>query len=194
MKKAALVILVLGLLSIMAFGLTGTGAWFTSAREITDNSISTGTIDLGVDGGPFNVENLQPGADWRNVGWFCAANNGNYDMKWRGWIYDVNDPKNLRDFLHIRITMNPPDHPGSYGPANTVLAEDVAFNDLLSNTNTILLLDELTISPGDPAFTPGASACYQIEAKLGSNAGDAQQNGVLNGKLNLFGTQWIAPW
>ncbi len=178
----------------MAFGLTGTGAWFTSAREINNNSISTGTIDLGVEGGPFTVQNLQPGADWRDVGWFCAANNGNYDMKWRGWIHDVNDPKDLRDFLHIRITMNPADHPGSYGPANTVLAEDVAFNDLLSNSNTILLLDESTISSGDPAFSPGASACYQIEAKLASDAGDAQQNSVLSGKLYLLGTQWIAPW
>ncbi len=97
MKKVGLLILVVGVLSVLAFGMTGSGAWFTSVTELTGNSISTGTLDLGVEGGPFAASDLQPGAGWSNVGWFCATNNGNYDLKWRGWMYDLNDPKGLRD-------------------------------------------------------------------------------------------------
>ena len=193
MKKAALLILVLGVLGVLAFGMTGTGAWFTSTRELTGNSISTGTLDLGVEGGPFTAAGLQPGAGWSDVGWFCASNNGNYDMKWRGWMYDVDDPKGLRDFLHIRVTMNPPDHQGNYGPSDTVLVDDVLFTALLPNTNTILLLDDSKISAGDPAFAR-IQDLLPPQARLDSGAGDAQQNGSLTGKLYLLGTQWIAPW
>lgn len=194
MKKSALLILVLGVLGVLAFGMTGTGAWFTSTRELTGNSISTGTLDLGVEGGPFAAAGLQPGAGWSDVGWFCASNNGNHDMKWRGWMYDISDSKGLRDFLHIRVTMNPPDHQGNYGPLDTVLVDDVLFTALLPNTNSILLLDDSRISTGDPAFMPGSRICYHLQARLDSGAGDAQQNGSLTGKLYLLGTQWIAPW
>jgi hypothetical protein len=194
MKKVGLLILVLGVLGVLAFGMTGSGAWFTSTRELTGNAISTGTLDLGVEGGPFAASDLQPGGGWQNVGWFCATNNGNYDMKWRGWMFDVNDPKGLRDFLHIRVTINPTGHQGNYGPVNTVLVDDVPFTALLSNTNTTILLDGTTITPGDPAFSPQSRICYQLDARLDSTAGDGQQNGALSGKLNLLGTQWIAPW
>ena len=194
MKKVGLLLLVLGVLSVLAFGMTGSGAWFTSVTELTGNSISTGTLDLGVEGGPFAASDLQPGAGWSNLGWFCATNNGNYDLKWRGWMYDLNDPKGLRDYLHIRVTLNPTDHQGNYGPLNTVLVNDVPFTELLSNTNTTILLDDTTISAGDPAFAPGSKICYQLEARLGDDAGNAQQEGSLTGKLYLLGTQWIAPW
>jgi hypothetical protein len=194
MKKVGLLILVLGVLGVLAFGMTGSGAWFTSSREISNNAISTGTLDLGVEGGPFAASDLQPGGGWQNVGWFCATNNGNYDMKWRGWMFDMNDPKGLRDFLHIRVTINPNGHQGNYGPMSTVLVDDVPFTALLSDTNTTILLDGTTVTPGDPAFSPQSKICYQLDARLDSTAGDGQQNGALSGKLNLFGTQWIAPW
>ncbi len=152
MKKVGLLILVLGVLGVLAFGMTGSGAWFTSTTELTGNSISTGTLDLGVEGGPFAASDLQPGGGWQNVGWFCATNNGNYDMKWRGWMYDLTDPKGLRDFLHIRVTINPTGHQGNYGPMDAVLVDDVPFTALLSNTNTTILLDDTTISRRRPCF------------------------------------------
>jgi hypothetical protein len=194
MKKVFLFILVLGVLSVMSFGMTGTGAWFTSVKELTGSSISSGNVELGAEGSPFGANLLVPGGGWRDIGWFCVTNNGSYDMKWRGWFYNVDDPKNLRDYLQIRITLNPTDHQGNYGKLDTILYEEILFTDLMSKTNTKLILDTSTVTPGDPAFAPQAKVCYGLQSRLSHEAGNAQQNGTLTAKLYLFGTQWNASW
>jgi hypothetical protein len=189
MKKVHFFILGLTVLGFMAFGMTGnTGAWFTSYRELTDNTITSGTLDLGVEGTSFSAIKLQPGADWSGIGWFCVTNNGDYDMKWRGWLYDVVDPKGLQPFLDLRVILNPVSHQGNYGALNSV-GDTYAFGDLVSETNTILLVDET-----DTPFEPQSNVCHELQARLSSSAGNAQQDGTLTAKMNLFGTQWNAPW
>jgi hypothetical protein len=198
MKKYVLFVLGLGLLSVLAFGMTGSGAWFTSTLQMPNNVITSGTLKLGVEGGPFVAASMEPGAGWKDMGWFCVTNRGDYNAKWRAWIEDVKDRKGLSNYLRLRVTLNPhldpPLQTGNYGPQDTVLFEDVPFTDLLSAKNTNLLLDDTTIAPGDALFSPTSRVCYRVEAKLSADAGDEQQNGTLTARLHVLGTQWIAPW
>lgn len=194
MKKLFIFLLTFCALAIMVFGMTGTGAWFTSTKTITGNSISSGTFDLLVEGGGIQARHMEPGGDWRDVGWFCAINNGDYDMKWRGWINSVEDPQNLRHFLHIRLVLNPLDHQGNYAPVDTIIYDDILFVDLISPENPYLLMDDTTVLPGAPTFAPQSKVCYGIQARLDSEAGNSQLNATLTANLHLTGTQWYAPW
>lgn len=69
-RRRSLIVLVLGtLLGVMAFGVVGSGAFFTDQEEIEDNVASAASLDIeliNVNGGsmPFVATGLVPGADW----------------------------------------------------------------------------------------------------------------------------------
>ncbi len=186
--------LIIGLI-ITSYGLIGgSGAWFTDTATM-NGTISSGNFDLMVSGGPFNLSKIEPGAGYLQVGEFCIMNAGNYNMKFRGKLKDVNDPGNLRSFLMIKIEMiayssenNP--HEITYGPTDgKVLAEDVPFTSLMDWNDAIALY------PGGPdnpiAFFPGAKSCYTISAKLTNAAGNDQILQTVTSNLYIDATQWI---
>ena len=185
LKKWLTYLIGITLLSVLAFGVLGTGAWFTTDESISGNSVSTGTLDLEVSGGPFSGTNLEPGAGYTSLGIFCVENIGDYDMKWRGWLKDVDDAKGLRNYLQVQAILNPTGYEGNYGPADTTVFTDVPFTDLMGPNSHILLND-----PVYP-FSPGYKACYQINAKLLSSAPNAVQAATLNTNLYIQGTQYI---
>jgi predicted ribosomally synthesized peptide with SipW-like signal peptide len=202
--KKIFFIFIIAILGVLAYGVTGTGAWFTSTLQINNNVLATGRLGLKVEGGPFVAEKIEPGAGWKDIGWFCVTNDGDFNLKWRAWFKDVNDPKGLRNFLHLRATLNPssPDHESHGGNegshdknhADVVLFEDVPFTELMSDKNSYLLVDPTTIVAGGRPFSPRDRVCYGFEARMANDAGDEQQNGTLTARLHVFGTQWIAPW
>jgi hypothetical protein len=81
-KRRVLVVLVLGMLSgVMAFGVVGSGAWFTDQDSIVDNVVSAGTLSIDVrqeEGAtqPFLISNLAPGGDWVGPYPFGIYNDG----------------------------------------------------------------------------------------------------------------------
>lgn len=203
MKKIFFIFMI-AILGVLAYGVTGTGAWFTSTLQVNNNAFTSGRLGLKVEGGPFVAEKMEPGAGWKDIGWFCVTNDGDFAVKWRAWFKDVNDPKGLRNFLRLRATLNPstPDPAahsegeGSHDKSHedVVLFENVAFTDLISDKNSYLLVDPTTIVAGGRPFSPRDRVCYRFEARLAGEAGDEQQNGSLTARLHIFGTQWIAPW
>ena len=78
MKKKWTILIALVAIAVMAYGVIGSGAWFTDTQTISDNVITTGIMELGVSGGPLVVNNLEPGAGYQPAGYFCAQNTGNY--------------------------------------------------------------------------------------------------------------------
>jgi predicted ribosomally synthesized peptide with SipW-like signal peptide len=67
-KKLPVVILSLLLLTIMAYGTVGTGAWFTDRDMIVGNTATAGKLDIDVRTGgstvlPIELENIAPG-EW----------------------------------------------------------------------------------------------------------------------------------
>jgi predicted ribosomally synthesized peptide with SipW-like signal peptide len=188
MKTKWVIAAVVALLGVLAYGVTGTGAWFTDSAKIENNSIATGNLDLTVWGGPFQAANLEPGADYSKLGVFCARNDGSYDMKWRGYLKDVSGSSALKDKLSFRATLNPEGAVGNYGPSGKVLFTDVAFSTLMNPDNGYILMDD-----PDYAFAPGSWACYQIDVRLAASAGNAVQSKTVSAAIRLDATQRINP-
>lgn len=80
MKNKILLIVLLASLVVLAVGLTGTGAWFSSTASSTDNQLTAATLELQVNGvesvsRSYVVENLKPG-DWKLGGQAVLKNTG----------------------------------------------------------------------------------------------------------------------
>lgn len=192
MKKLFL-ITTLVLLTVLAFGLLGTGAWFTDSATLAGNRVSTGNLDLGVTwNGAWSVTKIEPGADYRLLGYFCAINAGDYDMKWRGMLRNITDEKGLRWYLVVRATANPSDLPadllpnGNHGPDNTIVFTDVPFH-TLTGWNAYIQ----DAHPSYP-FNPGEKICEKVEVKLLSSAPNSVQAATLTADLYLDATQYIS--
>ncbi len=181
---------VIGLVVALAFGAASTGAWFTDTDKIGETAVTAGTIDLalGTDYWDFEVDEfLQPGTtvdDYVTVGYFKTTNNGNLDMKWRGYITVTDDPKWMRDDLVVRCTLNPTGHVGNYGPAGKVLFSGVPLTDLTAVDNTCFLMDD-----PECAFAPGSWCGYKIEVRMLETAGNALQGATLKSTVTFDSTQ-----
>jgi len=190
-KKSLIIIFIIGALLVLIYGMSGSGAWFTD-NATASGSVSSGNFDLVVSGEPLLLSKIEPGAGYQPLGEFCVQNNGDYDMKFRGYMKDVVDPGNLRSYLLIKIeikALNEVDH-NNYGPIDgAVLAIDVPFTDLMSWNDTIVLTPGGAGNP-DP-FTAGMKACYKVSGKLTNTAGDDQISKTMTSTLFFNATQWI---
>jgi predicted ribosomally synthesized peptide with SipW-like signal peptide len=178
--------------SILAFGLLGSGAWFSDSASVS-GSISSGNFDLQASGGPFSISKVEPGAGYQSVGDFCLRNSGDYNMKFRGYIKDLDDPGNLRDYLLLRIEMKPfnEEDQNNYGPADgKLLVTDIPFASLMAWNDVLALYPG---GPGDPIpFAPGSKVCYTISTRLSGTAGNDQIQKSLIAQLYIDATQWIS--
>jgi hypothetical protein len=191
-KKIIKLFFITGLTGVLIYGLIGSGAWFTDSAA-SAGSISSGDFNLVVSGDSIKVENLEPGRDYQSFGEFCLENQGDYDMKFRGYIKDVEDPGNLQSFLLLKVeikAINETDH-NNYGPTGTSIeiAHDVPLSTFMDQN------DILALSPGNPnspqPFAPGMKICYILSGKLSADAGNEQINKTINTNLFFESTQWI---
>ncbi len=194
-KKSLLLTFVVLAVCILVFGMTGSGAWFTDNASAS-GAISSGNFDFEVSGAPLSLSNAEPGAGYQPLGEFCVQNNGDYDMKFRGYMKDVVDPGNLRSFLLVKIeikALNVSDH-NTYGPQDdAIIALDVPFTSLMEWNDTIALFAGGANNP-DP-FAAGMKACYKVSGKLSNAAGNDQIAKTLTATLYFNATQWInAGW
>lgn len=176
------------LLVVMAFGMTGTGAWFTDQVTIENNLITTGNIDLIISDSLKFAPSLEPGGEYQEMLRFCARNGGSYDMKWRGMFTTVDAPAGMVELIKIRAILNPTGFAGNYGQANSVWFSDVSAAALMV-PNQSILLDPSVATP----FKPTASVCVSLEAKLDASASNAVSFKTFVANLQLDATQWINP-
>ena len=194
-KKAILTAFAIGLACLLMIGIFGSRAWFTSSAN-SQASISSGNFDLEVSGGPLDLTRLEPGAPYRQIGEFCLQNNGDYDMKLRVGVENVNGTGGLKDLLNLKLVLkaiNSVDQ-NSYGDDvdDLVLFSDIQFNALLDLNNSARLLFD-TQGVVDP-FLPNMKSCYKLFAYLpGEAAGDSQISQNLTFDLLFNATQSINP-
>jgi hypothetical protein len=192
-KKVLLYTFFIGLSTVLIYGMTGSGAWFTNSAFLA-GSVSSGNFEFKITGGPLHLDKIEPGAGYTSVGEFCVQNSGEYDMKFRGYMKGVEDPGNLASYLLLRLDMKPynPTDENNYGPViGTTLATDLPFTDLMA------VNDLLAATPSDEdipePFAPGKKACYEVSARLAGDAGNDQLSKTLKADLYFDATQWINP-
>ena len=194
-RKLAKFFSISGLTAVLVYGLIGSGAWFTDTAA-SPGSISSGDFNLVLSGESLKLDKLEPGTDYQPVGEICIANQGDYDMKFRGIIKDVDDPGNLQSYLILKIEIkeiNETDH-NNYGPAGVALeiAKDVPLSTFLDWN------DFIAIVPGSPnapqPFSSGMKICYVISGKLSGDAGNEQIAKTLNANLFIESTPVDQFW
>lgn len=190
-RKIIVVLLAATLAAVMVIGLTG--AWFTvpgfKAVSGTGGTNNVGLSALG-SSTALSFSNLEPGGEYVTAGYVHITNTGDYNLKFRGGLFDVKDVKGLKNKVEVKCTMNPTGYGGSYGPPNKVLF-DVWLYQLEDWTNGYILCDQTTAA-GWP-FTPGADIWYKLEVKLDNSAGNTMLDATYSADLWFGGTQWINP-
>lgn len=190
-KKSLILTFIIGSFFVIIYGMTGSGAWFTD-NATASGAISSGNFDLKVSGEPLQISKIEPGEGYQSLGEFCVQNNGDYDMKFHGYMKDVNDPGNLQSFLLIKFeikALNDTDD-NNYGPEDgAVIATDVPFTDLMAWNETIAVIPEM--AGNSEPFAPGMKACYKVSGRLSSAAGNDQISKTMTANLFINATQWI---
>jgi predicted ribosomally synthesized peptide with SipW-like signal peptide len=188
-KNLILPVLTLLLIAVLAYGVSGSAAWFSDTAVIETNVINTGTVDLALSDVYGTTPVLEPGGDYKEILRFCAVNQGSTNLKWRGHFTDIQAPAGLMDQILISVIINPTgDFSGNYGPVMTVWFMDVPIQEL-AQPNGYLLLDPGT---NPEPFKPADKTCYTILARLGSTATNTYQQAVFSATLQLNATQWIS--
>jgi len=192
-RKVILTAFAIGLTCLLMVGIFGSMAWFTSSAN-TLGSISSGNFDLKVTGGALDLTILEPGAGYRQIGEFCLFNNGDYDMKLRFRVKNVDDPGGLQDLLNIKLVLkaiNSEDHNNYGGVDDIVLFSDIPFTALLDwNQEARLIFDKQGVV--DP-FIPNMKSCYKLFVNLSEEAGSNQISQNLTFELLFNATQSINP-
>jgi hypothetical protein len=80
MKKNWKILVAVLAIAVLAFGMLGTGAWFSDTVSSTGNSLTAATLYLNVNGGrsssqTYKLDNIKPG-DWANGGQAILKNVG----------------------------------------------------------------------------------------------------------------------
>lgn len=196
MFKKSILVLIVAVLAVLAYGTLSTGAWFTDQEVVGPTVVVAGTLDLKVDTyGAMRLEKLEPGADYQTIGYFCAQNVGDFDMKWKGTVEIIAGNANLAPYLGVKVIMNPEgydwDNGVNYGPsvATDLFAKhgftDVRLDDLVAGVPPILMHD------ADWDFEPGSVACYALQVALAEDTPDTMKTQWLQAKLTLDATQLI---
>lgn len=191
------ILVTLGLVAALAVGAAGSGAWFTDSEDSLSGTVTTGSFDLKVGGGPFSATNLEPGGKYVSVGTFWAKNSGDYDMKFRGWVKNIVDDNNLRSHLLVRCELDSANLPGPavgspYGPKK-VLWSGVPLLDLTKG-NWVADESKCIYLPGDEPgwpFAGGWFVAHELFVRLDSTAKNPQQDATLTLDIYLEATQLI---
>jgi predicted ribosomally synthesized peptide with SipW-like signal peptide len=185
--RRSLIVIVLGaLMGLMAFGVVGSAAWFTSQDAIEDNVIGAGTLDVQVFGGPFTVSNLAPGGDWEGPYSFQIRNLGTlpalYDISIGGISQTVSGFKNK---INVRLL-------------NGYLASDANCNTILVDEDTLPNVEgSFADTPwvGRPNLAPNGGwtdvwwMCFQLD----DSAGNQYQGASATFDIVVDGYQPDAP-
>ncbi len=102
-KKSIVLLMSVAMIAILAYGVIGSGAWFSDSATSSANTITTGT--LSIDDGQLskatiNVPNLAPGDVTGDIV-FYITNNGNVNLAWLGDLSFTDPSGGLADVIYI---------------------------------------------------------------------------------------------
>jgi predicted ribosomally synthesized peptide with SipW-like signal peptide len=194
MKKILGSILTIAVVAGVA--VAATGAYFTDTAQVTNNIITSGTLDLALGGTiPIQVDNinLAPGDTIDPPAYIELRNTGTLDMLFRMYIDPVSNVGNLASQLNVVITINPSlyvytDGYLPYGPANTVIWTGT-LDQLFGQSGALDNEDAAFDHDGWP-LNPGYAAVYKVEVELDSGANNDYQGKTFNGTIVAEGTQF----
>lgn len=185
MKKLVLVAAML-MLSVMAFGAIGTGAWFTDSAQIQNVSLTASSLNItAVPFASMGTSALEPGGAPKSAGIVDVTNAGDIDMKYRAWFADVIDSAGMGAYLRVTVVQNPSSHPGNIGSINATLCSAEPFNNLTVAGNACL-------TEAGPIAT-GQWVSYEFLVTLDSAAPNSVQGATVVANLDYYATQFINP-
>lgn len=194
MKLKLYSVLILIFISIaLISGLKGAGAWFSDSKKLPNNIIRSGSLDLQLSGGPLNANDLEPGANYTQMGSFCNNNSGTIDLKYRGLFEsDMPASTDLIKFLTIKVEMK------TNGDWATL--QEIQGNPAIETDG---LRYYFKFSDQDPAIInkylvsgnliPGEEICYRLSAKLNASTPNYDQHKTIDFVLHLQVTQITNP-
>ncbi len=173
MSKKLYLLLAVAVLVVMAFGMIGTGAWFTD-KETVSKDVTTGTLDLTIGGSavtdPISIRGLEPGAAPTHLGDYCINNAGTIDFKWRMKMALTDNPNNLANFLNVQV---------SYPGVGSIEVPVSYFTTGYIGTG----------SYGIPNLAAGNDVCIDVSIQLDETAGNDLQGKYGSGSITFEAAQ-----
>ncbi len=201
--KAYLVSILLVGLALGGMGL-GTFAWFTDTETYTGNVITTGDLEIQgylydaeenyLSAGMFELKDLVPSDSYTDVGYLVVRNPSAVEEKFRLWLSNINDPKNLDELIDLKVTLRPGWTPGwdsewtEYGPSAGLVVYDAKLSGIAGSGNALT-----AEGSGVEPFSYHEFAVYKLEARLNSAAGNSYEGATYTADLNLQAGQYEAP-
>ena len=195
MKITKLLLILAGILTAgtMVFGLVGSGAWFSDMVTSAGSVIATGTLDLQVSGEPFKATDLEPGAEYSEMGTFCAKSTGTTDLKFRSLFETAANPTHdLLKFVTLKVEQNTSE--------GWLMINEVAGNPTVETDGLPYYFKYPDQDPNiinhyivTQDLTPGQEVCYRLSAKLDADTPDTLQFTSLEFVLKLYATQKSNP-
>jgi len=195
MKHSRLFVVFIGalIIGVMTFGIVGAGAWYFDSATSANSIITSGTLDLQVAGEPFEASGLEPGADYSEMGIFCAKNTGTTSLKYRGLFETPENPTHdLLKFVTLKVEQQA-------GEDWSMISEVVGN----PTVETDGLRYYFKYPDQDPAIinhyivtedlTPGQEVCYRLSIRLDASTPDTLQGISLEFLLHLYATQNTNP-
>jgi hypothetical protein len=141
LKKGFVLLIVLAAISVMAFGVIGSGAWFTDSATSSTNSLSSGT--LSIDNGKLSqvtlgtISNMAPGDVTGDVV-IVIENNGTIPLAWFGDL--VVGSSVLKDAIYIdyaQMEFLKPGGTGTWEPTDNFITDGVGSGNYPTWYNTL---------------------------------------------------------
>jgi hypothetical protein len=168
--KRSLSILVAGMLAgILAFGVVGSGAWFTDQAVIADNTVGTGMLSVDIReessvAQPFQVGDLKPGGEWQGPFPFGIYNDGKMPLVYSISSNVTDDPSGLAAFVNVRLI------PYHGGPVTPGCDDEAAFEGTLPEL-AASISDSITGHEAlDPNITHTWKLCFQLDDEADAEA------------------------
>jgi hypothetical protein len=188
-----LIIAFLLVVGTMAFGMVGTGAWFSDTKTSSVSVVASGSLDLQLVEDPLPNIHLKPGEDYSPIAVFCTRNIGSTDLKFRG-LFEAAAPSSndLIKFMTMKIEsktqagwLTLKEILGS----PTVEGEDLVYYFKFPGQNPKIVNQYIVVG----SLAPQQYTCYRLSVKLDAATPDYDQNQSINFILNLFATQTTNP-
>jgi hypothetical protein len=188
-----LAVTVLFSLSVMAFGILTSGAWFTNQHTSAGIILTSGSLDLHVTGGPLRAINLKPGDPESPMGVFCPRNDGTTELKYRG-LFVTPDPltHNLLKYTTLKVEQH------TTGPwmilrvipgVASVETESLRYYFKFPGQDPAVVNHPIVAG----SLAPKEKICYKMWVTLDPGTPDSEQGKTVYFVLHLEATQVSNP-
>ncbi len=194
-SKSLLLIIYITIITVMLYGFTGTGAWFSDLAENEPDFVYSGTLDLNIHEAPMDEVNLVPGEDYKVFSSFCLRNEGTIGLKFQGLFKAEEDLRQeIIPYLTVKQETKSPD--------GWVILREI-FGTPEPDQESDALAHYFNLPGQDEEFdrknildgflVPDEEICYRLSIKLDPETPNDLQGTVLDFYLPVFATQTNNP-